>query len=273
MRGNTFGVGELIRQALDDGHRSFVIGLGGSATNDAGVGMLSALGARFYDVRGQELPPTPQGCRHLARIDLAELHPGLTGARFRVACDVTNPLCGPSGATAVYGPQKGVTPALYPVLDAVLGQFAHALERTVGVAVRELPGAGAAGGLGGALVGALGGELVKGIDLVLELTRFEQRVSQADLVITGEGKTDAQTLHGKAVYGIARVAEAHRIPVICISGAITDDASTLYDHGITALFSIAPGPISLDDAMAQTASRLASTAESVIRTFLARRRD
>jgi glycerate kinase len=271
LRGNTAGVGQLIRLALDHGRRSFVIGLGGSATNDAGLGMLHSLGARFYDADGRELQPTPIGCQTLARVDVSRLHPALADAQIRVACDVSNPLCGPTGATAVYGPQKGVTPELIPVLDEILAQFATVVERDVGVSIRDLPGAGAAGGLGAAFAGVLGAQLVRGIDLVLDLTSFEERASDADLVLTGEGRTDGQTVHGKAVFGVATRARAHGVPVFCLSGAITEEAVSLYQHGVSALFSIAPGPVSLAEAMQSTRDYLTRTAEAATRAFLAGR--
>lgn len=271
LQSNTVGVGELIRAALGAGLRRFVIGLGGSATNDAGIGMLYALGARFYDAAGAELAPTPQACLSLERLELADLHPDLGDATIRVACDVSNPLCGPTGATAVYGPQKGVTAELVPVLDGVLARFAMAVEVNRGVAVEALAGAGAAGGLGAAFIGVLGADLVQGIDLVMDLLAFDERVADADLVITGEGRTDAQTVHGKAVFGVATRARAAGVPVICLSGSVAEDAYVLYQHGVTALLAIAPGPITLLQSMRSTGDYLAATAESSVRIFSARR--
>ncbi|CAM3815986.1 glycerate kinase [Alicyclobacillus pomorum] len=271
MRENTAGVGELIRHALDHGRTSFVIGLGGSATNDAGIGMLYSLGARFYDASGHELTPTPAGCRNLAHVDVTNLHPALANARIRVACDVSNPLCGPTGATAVYGPQKGVTTEMIPVLDGILAQFARVVEHDVGISIKDTPGAGAAGGLGAASVGVLQAELVRGIDLVLDITSFDQRVSDADFVMTGEGRTDVQTFHGKVVFGVAVRAKAHGVPVFCLSGCVTEDAASLYQHGITVLLSIAPGPISLAESMQSTKAYLTRVAEAATRAFLAGR--
>ncbi|MFB5188797.1 glycerate kinase [Alicyclobacillus fastidiosus] len=271
LRGNTQGLGELLSHALDAGRTSFVVALGGSATNDGGVGMLYALGARFYDENGHELAPTPDSCRSLWRIDVSHLHPKLADASIRVACDVANPLCGERGATAVYGPQKGVTPDLIPVLDAFLDRFAAVVHRDLQISIRDIPGAGAAGGLGAALVGLLGAKLLRGIDLILDLTSFDTRLEAADLVITGEGSTDAQTANGKAVMGIATRAKAVGVPVFCLSGNISREATALYEHGVTALFSITQGPMSLADAMKSTGALLARSGESAVRAFLAGR--
>lgn len=268
---NTHGVGELIRHALEAGRTKFVVGLGGSATNDGGIGMLYALGARFYDPDGGELEPTPASCHNLAHIDTSGLHPALTDVTMRVACDVTNPLCGPMGASAVYGPQKGATEELILVLDAFLERFAMVVSHDIGISIRDIPGAGAAGGLGAAFVGLLGAQLVKGIDLILDLTSFDTRVRQADVVLTGEGRTDSQTQYGKAVMGVATRAKSAGIPVFCLSGSIAEEASFLYDHGVTALFSITQGPTTLTEAMHASDLWLAQTAEAAMRAFLAGR--
>ncbi len=270
---STHGVGDMLRHALDAGFRQFVVGLGGSATNDCGMGMLQALGARLWDAAGQEITrATPDTCRAVRRLDLSLLHPAIREASIRVACDVANPLCGPEGATAVYGPQKGVRPEWIPELDAVLFKLGSALTDASGVDVLgQLPGAGAAGGLGAAFVAGLGAKLVGGIELVLSMLDFDSRLRSADLVFTGEGRTDAQTAFGKAVLGVATAAARAGVPVICLSGAVTDDARVLYQRGVTALFSVAQQPASLAEAQANAADWAARSAESAMRLFLAGR--
>ncbi|WP_206921904.1 glycerate kinase family protein [Alicyclobacillus suci] len=271
LHANTAGVGELIAHALDAGRTSFVIGLGGSATNDAGIGMLHALGARFYDVEGRELPPTPEACLRLAHIDTKGMHPKLNDATIRVACDVSNPLCGPLGATAVYGPQKGVTPDLLPILDKALEQFAMVVQRDLDFPILDFPGSGAAGGLGGAFGGVMKAELVQGIDLILQECAFDTTLVDADFVLTGEGKTDSQTVHGKAVQGVAMRAKLQGIPVFCVSGAVAEGTNELYECGVTALFSITPGPVSLVESMNSTYEYLVRSVENITRVYLAGR--
>lgn len=266
---NTFGIGELILDALARGYRSFVIGIGGSATNDAGVGMLSALGMRFFTATGHELPATPEALVELHHVDTTELEQNLQGATFRVASDVTNPLCGPTGASAVFGPQKGATPEDVQFLDSALGKFADVVEQHLGRSFREIPGAGAAGGVGAALHGVLQADLMRGIELVLDVVGFDERVREADLVLTGEGQTDFQTVHGKVVAGIAARAKQAGVPVFCLSGAITKDARELYQYGVDALFALPFGPMTLTESMTQAEELLERSAESAMRSFLA----
>ena len=272
LHANTFGVGELVMHALDQGSTSFVIGVGGSATNDAGVGMLAALGMRMFSQTGRELPPTPEALLELHRVDLSGLHPNLARASIRVACDVTNPLCGSNGASAVFGPQKGASPDDVGLLDRALERFADVTEAELGRSFRNVPGVGAAGGLGGALHGVLRGELVKGIDLVLDVLEFDQRVATADLVLTGEGRTDGQTGQGKVVMGIAARAAQSGVPVFCLAGSVTKEAEELYGRGVDALFALARGPISLQESIEQAGYLLASTAETAVRAFIAGRK-
>ena len=269
LRGNSVGVGELIAHALDAGRTSLVVGLGGSATNDAGIGMLYALGVRFYDKFGLELPPTPEACLQLAHVEIQGIHPKLQYSQMRVACDVFNPLCGPMGATAVYGPQKGVTPELVPVLDKALERFAEVVETDLGISILNVPGAGAAGGLGGAFFGLLNAKLVQGIDLILDECAFDTLLSGANVVLTGEGKTNGQTIHGKAVQGVAMRAKKQGVPVFCLSGAVTREAAGLSDFGVTAMLSITPQPMSLAEAMDSTREFLVDTVENTMRVFLA----
>ncbi|MCF8563953.1 glycerate kinase [Alicyclobacillus tolerans] len=269
LRQSSYGVGQLIAHALEAGHTSFVVGLGGSATNDAGAGMLEALGVRFFDALHQSVPGTPEGLLNLQSVDLTGIHPGLAQAEIRVACDVNNPLCGPNGASAIFGPQKGATEELIPVLDRALDRFAGVVESQTGTAFREMEGAGAAGGLGGAFAGVLGAKLIQGIDLVLDVVDFNRRLQGADLVLTGEGRTDGQTMQGKAVFGIGRRAREASVPVFCISGAVTPDARALYDLGVTALFAIPNGPLSLPECLDRAGELLADAVESAVRAFVA----
>lgn len=269
LHAHSFGVGQLIAHALDHGARDLLIGLGGSATNDAGVGLLHALGVRLLDRDGRALSPTPLSCAQLARLDCTGMHPGLAQARIRVACDVSNPLIGPQGATAVYGPQKGVSVAQMPLLEQTLANFARVVEVSCGTSIADTPGAGAAGGIGGALAGVFGASLHSGIDLLLDACRFAERLETADLVLTGEGQTDHQTASGKVVAGVARRAAAKSVPVVCLSGSVTAAATCLYQEGVTALFSIAQGTATLEEAMAKTYDHLVMTTQQVVRLFVA----
>jgi len=247
----TFGTGELIKAALDAGLRKIVIGIGGSATNDGGTGMARALGARFYDAAGRELPEGGAALSRLASIDLSGFDPRIAETDITVACDVDNPLCGPRGASAVYGPQKGATPAMVAELDAALGVFATVAQRATGRDVADLPGAGAAGGLGAGLMFFCGAKLRPGVEIVLETTGFAALAAKADLVLTGEGRTDFQTAFGKAPVGVAKVAKQYGVPVVCLSGGLGDGADDVYAQGIDGLLSVAPGPISLEDCIAR----------------------
>lgn len=266
----TAGVGEMIRHALETGHRHIAVALGGSATNDAGVGMLAALGVRFLDDAGQDVSPVPAEFHRVARVDVSGLDERLRGAEMLAVCDVDNPLAGENGATTVFGPQKGVSTHDVSHLDAELTHIAALCEAAFGRKAADLPGAGAAGGLGFALY-LLGATRVSGIDFVLDAVGFDHALERAALVLTGEGRTDAQTARGKAVAGVARRAKARGVPVFCISGAIGPGAEQLYEHGVSAMFSIAPGPISLDEAMANATSLLASATENAVRAWLAGR--
>ncbi|WP_367306839.1 glycerate kinase [Alicyclobacillus acidocaldarius] len=266
----TAGVGEFIRRALDMGHRRIAVALGGSGTNDAGTGLLAALGVRFLDDEGDEVPPVPAEFHRVARVDASGLDQRLRGAEILAVCDVDNPLLGEHGATSVFGPQKGVRAHDVPHLEDVLAHVAARCEAAFGRKAADLPGAGAAGGLGFALY-LLGAARVSGIDFVLDAVGFDHALERAALVLTGEGRTDAQTAHGKAVAGVARRAKARGVPVFCISGAIGPGAERLYDHGVSALFATAPGPIALDEAMANATPLLASATENAVRAWLAGR--
>lgn len=245
---STYGTGQLIRAALEAGVRRLIIGVGGSATVDGGVGMAQALGARFLDGTGRELPPGGGALADLARIDLSGLDPRLAGCEITVACDVDNPMTGPRGAAALFGPQKGADPEMVRLLDAGLGRLAEGIRRDIGRDVEHLPGAGAAGGLGGGLIAFLGARLRPGVEIVTEAARLRERLAGAALCLTGEGGTDEQTVHGKTPMGVARAAKAHGVPVICLSGGLGRGYEAGYQVGIDAVLSIVPGPISLEEA-------------------------
>lgn len=248
----TYGTGELIKDALNRGCRRFVIGLGGSATNDAGLGMLQALGFRFRDRYGNELGKAQPMCGQLlseiAFIDFSTALPALREARFTAACDVCNPFFGPEGAACVFAPQKGADPEMVAALDKGLQHLAQVIQQTTGHDIATLPGAGAAGGMGGTLSALLNAELKPGIDLLLDLTDFDKLIEGADLIITGEGKSDRQTVMGKVPSGILKRARRQGIPVILVSGSI-EDADILNQAGFRAAFSITPAPMSLEEAM------------------------
>lgn len=248
----TYGTGELIKDALNRGCRRFVIGLGGSATNDAGLGMLQALGFRFRDRYGNELGKAQPMCGQLlseiAVIESSTALPALREARFTAACDVCNPFFGPEGAACVFAPQKGADPEMVAALDKGLQHLAQVIWQTTGRDIATLPGAGAAGGMGGTLSALLNAELKPGIDLLLDLTDFDKLIEGADLIITGEGKSDRQTVMGKVPSGILKRARRQGIPVILVSGSI-EDADILNQAGFRAAFSITPAPMSLEEAM------------------------
>ncbi len=266
----TRGTGDLVRAALDKGARTIIIGIGGSATNDGGMGFIRALGAKFLDEQGQDLPPGGAALAKLSRIDLSGLDPRLGKTDIRVACDVDNPLCGPRGASAVFGPQKGATPKLVARLDAALAHYAAIAAKATGRPhVAETPGAGAAGGLGAGLLYFTNAALSPGVSLVLEATRFDARVKDADLVFTGEGRTDFQTAYGKAPVGVAQAAKKHGKPVICLSGGLGDGAADVYSHGIDVISSITPGPLKLEDCLKNGAALLEDAAERVCRAVRA----
>lgn len=249
MKTTTYGTGQLIKAALDYGSRKLIIGIGGSATNDGGVGMAQALGVSFLDAKGKEIGFGGGELSKIAKIDVSRLYPRAKEAEIVVACDVKNMLCGPQGASAVYGPQKGATPEMVKILDENLRHLAWIIKRDLGKDVLEVPGSGAAGGLGAALIAFLDARMKPGIEIVMEIARFEERIKDADIVITGEGSTDSQTLYGKVPLGIGRMACKWRKPVVCISGSLKRGYEALYAEGITAFFGITSGPMTLEEAM------------------------
>ncbi len=264
----SYGTGELIRGALDLGARRIVVGIGGSATTDGGIGMAAALGARFLDADGEPVAPVGGALAQIHRIDLSGLDARVADVRFEAICDVDNPLVGPQGAAAVYGPQKGATPTQVEALDAGLAHLADRIAADLGLAVRDLPGAGAAGGLGAGLHAFLGAELRRGVDLVLDLVDLDGQLEGADLVLTAEGQIDFQTAFGKAPAGVAERAKARGIPCIAIAGGIGERIEALHALGIDAVFSLCPGPTTLEQAMAQGPRLLAATTEQVVRCHL-----
>ena len=259
----TYGVGELIRIALDAGARQFVIGLGGSATNDGGAGMLQALGTRLLDQSGKPIGFGGLQLANLVSIDVSALDSRLADCHFSVACDVDNPLCGPQGASVIFGPQKGATAAQVAQLDAALARFAAVIQQQFNRDVANVPGAGAAGGMGAALLAFLPAHLQPGIGLVLEAAGLARHLAGADLVITGEGRIDGQTLHGKAPLGVAQLAAQHGKPVIAFAGSVGTDAGLLHAHGISAIFSIQRQPGPLAEALLHASHNLRLTARNV----------
>jgi len=245
----TYGTGELIRAALDTGLRRIIVGIGGSATNDGGSGMARALGAHFIADDGSQLPPGGGALARLSRIDITELDPRLLETEIMVACDVDNPLCGPRGASAVFGPQKGATAEMVQELDRALGHFADCARAASGRDVATLAGAGAAGGLGAGLMFFTPARLKPGVAIVLDAVGFVELVKDAAFVITGEGRTDFQTAYGKAPVGVARVAKQFGVPVFCISGGLGDGADDVLAQGIDAIMSICKRPLSLEECM------------------------
>ena len=265
---STCGTGELVRAALDAGCRRIIVGIGGSATNDGGAGMAQALGARLLDDAGQDLPPGGAALARLARIDVSGLDPRLGQCRVLAASDVFNPLCGPQGASLVYGPQKGATPAVAQELDAALRHYAQVIERDLGVRVLDLAGAGAAGGLGAGLVAFLGAELVPGAQLVAEAVGLRQKLAGADMALTGEGRLDAQTSFGKAPWEVARLARDCGLPVIAIAGSLAEDWEPALDKAFDAVVAITPRAMSVQEVMAQGAKLVADASEGVARLLL-----
>jgi glycerate kinase len=270
-RASTFGTGELLKAALEAGFRRVVLGLGGSATNDGGAGLARALGARFLDAQGRDLPEGGAALMQLAGIDLSGLDPRLAEAELLVACDVDNPLCGPRGASAVFGPQKGATPEIVAELDAALERFAQVAVHATGRDIAAEPGSGAAGGLGAGLRFFTPAVLRPGVSLVLEAVGFEALVQGADLILTGEGRVDAQTAMGKAPVGVAAVAKRHGVPVVCFCGSLGEGAEQVLGLGIDALVPIAPAAMPRAAALAQAAKLLEAAAVEVGRRMLATR--
>ncbi|MGS4817991.1 glycerate kinase [Raoultella terrigena] len=259
----SWGTGELIRHALDSGVKQIIIGIGGSATNDGGAGMVQALGGKLLTEDNRQLAAGGAALEALAKIDLSELDQRLTDCRIEVACDVTNPLTGPEGATAVFGPQKGATAEMIARLDRALTHFAQIIHRDLGIDVLHLEGGGAAGGMGAALYAFCGAKLRPGIEIVTDALHLSERVADADLVITGEGRIDSQTIHGKVPVGVAKVAKSYNIPVIGIAGSLTADVGVVHQHGLDAVFSVLYSVCTLEEALENAADNVRMTARNV----------
>ena len=263
-RSSSLGVADLVRDALDAGASRLVVGLGGSATTDGGAGLLAGLGVRWLDADGNALSPTPAGLAALDHADVSGLDPRLAAVAIELACDVTNPLLGTEGAAAVFGPQKGATPGQVPVLDATLARIADALVAAGLPDVRDLPGSGAAGGLGAAFL-ALGARMRRGVEVVAEAAHLEEAVAGADLVLTGEGSLDRQTLSGKTPAGVADVAARHGVPVIAFAGRLGEGSEELLGRGFAAVVPITTGPCDLATALAQGPANLERAVATALR--------
>jgi glycerate kinase len=259
----SFGTGELIKDALDRGVDHFIIGIGGSATNDGGSGMMQALGAQLLDEHGKQIAYGGGALPQLARIDIEQLDTRIKQCRFEVACDVSNPLTGDKGASAIFGPQKGATPELVQQLDKALEHYANLIHRDLDIDVLHIDGGGAAGGMGAALHAFCQAELRSGIEIVTEALGLAEQVKDADLVITGEGRIDSQSINGKVPIGVAKVAKQFNKPVIGIAGSLTADVGVVHQHGLDAVFSVLFSICSLDDALANAAQNVRLTARNV----------
>ncbi|MDO9309758.1 MAG: glycerate kinase, partial [Deltaproteobacteria bacterium] len=266
LKTNSYGTGELIKAALDAGIRHLIVGIGGSATNDGGAGMLQALGVKLLDSCGCEIGFGGGCLKDLSRIDISGLDPRLKTCRIEAACDVDNPLTGPAGASVVFGPQKGATPAMVAELDACLVHYAGLIERNLGMDVALAPGGGAAGGMGAALLAFFGAVLRPGIDIVMEAVGLEAVVRDADLVITGEGRMDSQTIHGKTPVGVARVARRYGKPVIGIAGTLAEDVAVVHGYGIDAVFSVLSQVCTLEEALNNSAANIRSASRNIAAT-------
>lgn len=263
----TYGTGQLMKDALDRGVKKMIIGIGGSATNDGGAGALNALGASFLDENGKPLSLGGGSLAELKTIDLSQFDKRIYDTEIVVACDVTNPLTGPTGASYIYGPQKGARPDMVEELDQALGHFADVSKEVLDEDFSVCPGAGAAGGLGFALLAFCKAKFAAGIDIVLDVCGFEKELQDADLVITGEGRIDGQSVCGKVLYGIGMRAKKQNVPVIAIGGGVKEDSEALLDCGINAMFSIANGPITLEYAMENGPALIRQVVKNIMRVF------
>lgn len=264
MQSSSRGVGVLVRAGLDAGASRLIVGLGGSVTSDGGAGLLTELGVRLLDANGASVPPTPSGLTQLASVEISGLDPRLAGIRIDVACDVSNPLLGPAGAAAIFGPQKGATPEQVPILDATLERLATLLLAAGMPDVRDQPGAGAAGGLGGAFL-TLGGRMRRGVEVVAEAAGLAAVIAGADLVLTGEGSIDSQTLSGKTPAGVAEIAARQGVPVIAFAGRVGPDSDILLEHGFAAIVPIMSAPADLSTALVEGPANLERAAATTLR--------
>ncbi|PJC87087.1 glycerate kinase [Vibrio sp. HA2012] len=267
LKTTTYGTGELIVAVLERGVEHIIIGIGGSATNDGGLGMAQALGIRMLDSSGNQLGYGGGELNKLATIDMSGLDPRLITTRIEVACDVDNPLCGPKGASHVFGPQKGATPEMVRQLDNNLATYANVIKIQLNKDVKDMSGAGAAGGLGAALLSLLSAELRPGIDIVMDAVNLSNAVANADLVITGEGRIDSQTIHGKTPIGVARMAKKYNCPVIGIAGCLSSDCGIVHNHGIDAVFSVVNKAMDLTTALEEAARNIELTSRNIAAVY------
>ncbi len=261
----TFGVGELIIDAINSGAKKIILGLGGSATNDGGCGMAAALGVKFKDEQDQEFIPTGGTLSQIYKIDMNNIYPKIKDVEFISMCDVDNPLCGKLGASAVFAPQKGADEDMVKLLDEGLAHLAKIIKRDLHIAVKDIKGAGAAGGLGAGSIAFLQSKLTKGIDVILDTINFDELVSKADIVFTGEGKFDSQSLHGKVVMGVANRSQKYKTPVIVVTGAIGENIQEAYNKGITAIFSINKEPMEFSKSALKSKENMILTMENILR--------
>lgn len=264
----TYGTGEIIKNALDKGVKKIIIGIGGSATNDGGVGMLQALGAKFLDDKGKDLPFGGGSLDKLYKIDLSNFDERINEVNIEVACDVNNPLTGINGASNIFGPQKGATKELIEILDRNLGHYAQIVSSQLGKNMQYEEGSGAAGGLGFALLAFCNGKLSPGVEIVIKYSKLNEKIKGASYVITGEGSIDSQTKFGKTPYGVSKVAKENKIPVIAIAGNVGKGIEDLYELGFNSIFSIMPGVLSLDEAFKSAKENVENTIENIARLLL-----
>lgn len=261
----TFGVGELIIDAINSGAKKIILGLGGSATNDGGCGMAVALGVKFKDEQYQEFIPTGGTLSQIYKIDMNNIYSKIKDVEFISMCDVDNPLCGRLGASAVFAPQKGADEDMVKLLDEGLAHLAKIIKRDLHIEVKDIKGAGAAGGLGAGSIAFLQSKLTKGIDVILDTIKFDELVSKADIVFTGEGKFDSQSLHGKVVMGVANRSQKYKTPVIVVTGAIGENIQEAYNKGITAIFSINKEPMEFSKSALKSKENMILTMENILR--------
>lgn len=265
---STFGVGELILAAIEGGAKNIIVGLGSSATNDGGAGMAKALGYKFLDSDGNELGQGGGALSNLVEIDASEVNPKLEGVKIVAACDVTNPLCGKEGASAVYGPQKGATPEMIPLLDENLNLLSKIIKRDLAKDVLLIPGAGAAGGLGAGIVAFANGELIPGFEIIKDTLSLEEKVQWSDIILTGEGRMDEQTKNGKTPFSVAQLGKKYNKKVIAFAGSLGRNVEALYNEGFASVFPISPGPLSLEESLEDASTNLNAAAERVFRLLM-----
>lgn len=264
----TYGTGQLVKACLDKGVSKIIIGIGGSATNDGGAGLAQALGVKLLDKNEEDLPFGGAALTNLTKIDISNLDVRLNNVEIEVACDVTNPLCGEIGTSVIFGPQKGATSDMILILDKALSHYAEMLNKQLGKDVKDIPGSGAAGGLGAGLLAFTKAKLERGVDIVINYTNLKNSIQKADFVFTGEGSIDKQTQYGKTISGVAKIAKVENKKIIAIAGCVSKEADTLYDLGVGAIFSIMPKPMSLEQALKTGKENIEYIIENITRTLV-----